>query len=275
MGIGDEIMAAGEARRAAAGTNRRYLMTDKRGTPKWHWVWEGNPNIARLGETADGTIGYVNGRRPYIVDESSVARQFRAYQPTPAWIRMDDSARRMARHVAGAVVFNPTIKSKAPINKDWGLDRWKELITANQDLRWIQIGESAYPRIRGCEMLVTLNFFEAVGAIAGAAVAVLHEGALHHAAAAFITPTVVIRGGYISPRVTGYAGQVDLYIEDPDFPQFADLGCGTRIACPHCAVAMERITPALVAAAIRRLLKKGHPRDLTADPHLGPAAAAA
>ena len=275
MGIGDEIMAAGEARRAANGTARRYIMTDKRGTPKWHWVWEGNPNIAVPGERADGTIGYVNGRRPYVVDETALTRTFRAYQPAPAIIRLTERALEIKAHVAGGVVFNPTIKYKAPQNKDWGLDRWRQLVQENRDIRWIQVAEQSQPRVRGAEQIITSDFFQACGALAGAAAAVVHEGALHHAAAAYSTPTVVIRGGYISPRVTGYAGQVDLYIEDPDCPEFAELGCGTRVACPHCAAAMERITPALVASALRVLLKQGPARDLTPDSHLGAPAAAA
>jgi hypothetical protein len=259
MGIGDEIMAAGEARQRAAGSTRKFLMADKRGAPKWHWIWEGNPNIARPGETADGVIEYVNGRRPYIVDENVRRRQFRAYQPEPAFIALTPRARELAKMAAGAVVFNPTIKAKAPENKDWGFDNWKALVTNSQDIHWIMLAEPGGPRMRGCEMIDTPNFADACGLIAGAAAVVCNEGALHHAAAAFGTPAVVIRGGYISPRVTGYAGQVDLYVEDPDYPQFADLGCGSRISCPHCQAAMSLITPHIVEAALRTVLEKGRP----------------
>jgi hypothetical protein len=259
MGIGDELMMAGEARRRAeaAGKPVKFGMLDKRGEPKWHFVWEGLPYIARPGEPNDGVIGYVNGRRPYIADESRERRAFRAYQPIPADIVLNARAQQLAEFCKGAIVINPTIKSSAPANKDWGLDRWKALTLRYPNYRWVQIGDpSGFPRIRGIERIVTLNFFEAAGAIAGARAAVVHEGALHHAAAALGTPAVVIRGGYISPRVTGYAGQADLYVEMEEWPDFAELGCGMRVPCRHCAQALASITPADVEASLRKVLQE-------------------
>lgn len=266
-------MAAGEARRAAAGTVRKYLMLDKNELPKWHYVWEGNPNIARPGEPYDGIISYVNRRRPYIVDESTERRQFRPYAPVPAFIALNARAQQLARHVQGAVVFNPTIKRKAPPGKEWGMERWRQLVLGNQNIRWVMVGDAPH-RLPGCELIATNSFIEACGVLAGAAAAVVHEGALHHAAAAFGTPTVVIRGGYISPRVTGYQGQTDLYIEDPAYPEFAELGCGARILCTHCINAMESITPRMVAAAVREALKRGK-HDQSADPNLRPSGSSA
>jgi ADP-heptose:LPS heptosyltransferase len=78
------------------------------------------------------------------------------------------------------------------------------------------------------------------------------EGGLHHCAAALGVPAVVIRGGFIGPRVTGYAGQVDLFVESAEWP----LGCGVRSGCPHCAAAMESINRTMVAAALRKLLEE-------------------
>jgi len=251
MGIGDELMMAGEARRRAAGSARKYLMLDKRGLARWHHAWEGNPNIAHPNELYDGVIGYTNGRRPYMVDESPIRRFFRAYEPVPAFIQLNERAKALAVHAQGAVVFNPTIKPRAPPNKDWGLGRWKELVAITQGIRWVQAGESGAPRIRGVQTIQTATFLEACGLLAGARAVVVHEGALHHAAAALGVPAVVIRGGFVSPKVTGYAGQVDMYIESADYP----LGCGMRIICSHCEAAMAAITPAAVAAALNSLLQ--------------------
>ena len=64
--------------------------------------------------------------------------------------------------------------------------------------------------------------------------AVLPEGGLHHAAAASGTPSIVIFGGFISPRQTGYLHQSNLFTGgDP---------CGMRHRCSHCKRAMDRIT---------------------------------
>lgn len=253
MGIGDELMMAGEARRRAlARPGTRYLMRDKRGAPKWHFAWEGNPHIARPGEPHDGEITHVNGMRPYMAAYSHVQYQFRAYEPMPAALELPARVRELAKAAAGAVVFNPTVKLRAPVNKDWGVARWKALIARARAVRWIQIGESGGPRVRGAECVVTPDFWEACAVIAGARAVVCHEGALHHAAAALGVPAIVIRGGFISPRVTGYAGQVDFYIEDPRWP----LGCGMRVPCAHCQAAMDAITPDAVAKALGALLEE-------------------
>lgn len=259
MGIGDELMAAGEARRRvlAAGRPQQFGMLDKKGQPKWHHVWEGNPDIARPGQPNDGLITYVDGRRPYIAAESRERRAFRPYQPHPAHIELGARAREIAAFCKGAVVFNPTIKASAPTNKEWPLDRWKALTLRFPQYRWVQIGDpSGYPRIRGVEHIYTLSFQEAAGAVAGARAVVVHEGALHHAAAAVGTPAVVIRGGYISPKVTGYAGQADLYVPMEEWPDFAELGCGMRVPCRHCAQAMASITPEDVGRALGKLLQE-------------------
>lgn len=250
MGIGDELMMAGEARRRAAGTARRFLMLDKDGEERWHFIWEGNPHVARPGEPHDGTIGYVNRRRCYVADETREKRTFLEYRPAPAELRIPPHLKRLAELAAGAVVFNPAVKHRASPNKDWGINRWRALLEQSTGVRWIQLGEPGVRRLYGCEYVPTAGFWEACAVLSGARAAVVHEGALHHAAAALGVPAVVIYGGYISPRVTGYAGQKALYVEDEKHP----LGCGMRVPCAHCAAAMEQITPQRVLAALGDLL---------------------
>lgn len=253
IGLGDWVLVAGEARRRAQlAPGTRYLPLDKGGAPTTHWIWDRNPDIAKPGETHDGTIGYVNGLRAYI--ERAIPKKqyiFRAYEPHPATIVLPERAIPMARQAAGAVVFNPTIKFKAPPNKDWGVENWTQLIAENRGVRWIQVGESG-PTIRGAERAQTADFWDALGLLSGARAVVCHEGALHHAAAGLGVPAVVVRGGFISPRVTGYAGQVDLYVEDERYP----LGCGMRVRCPHCSSAMASIKPWDVMQALRSALPK-------------------
>jgi len=245
-------MLAGEAKRMAAGVpNRRYAMLDKLGHPRWHFVWEGNPNIARPGEKSAGVIGYVNGKRHYMVDVKPDQYTFKEYQPTPAFIQIERQLPFFAQRAAGAVVYNPNIKPKASPNKAWGLEHWDELIALTPGVRWIQLMEPGTQRIGRSEKMDTGNFLDAVAAMSKAAAVVCHEGALHHAAAAFGVPTIVIRGGFISPKVTGYAGQVDFYVEDARWP----LGCGMRVACDHCRAAMDAIKPDAVAQALLGILK--------------------
>ncbi len=243
-------MAAGEATRRAAGTKKKFRILDKNGQEHWEWLFDGHPNIARPGERYDGDIGFVNRHRVYIADETKERRTFCEYRPHPAPLQITARAQELSKLAKGAVVFHPAIKRRASPNKDWGLERWQQLIALG-GVRWLQIGEPGVPRIAGADHVATPDFRDAIGLISGARAAVLHEGALHHAAAAVGTPAVVIFGGYISPRVTGYDAQSSLYVEDERWP----LGCGMRVPCQHCAEAMAAITPARVAEALMQLLE--------------------
>lgn len=251
MGIGDELMRAGEAaRRGGLAPDSRFLMLNKRGEPMWNDVWTGHPFIVRPGEPHTATMGFTENRtRDYIISESKTRRYFREYEPRPAPITLTRRAREFARRAEGCVVINPTIKVGAPVNKQWPIAKWERLVRENPDVRWLRIGESG-AHIPGAIRLHTGDIFNAFGALSGALAVVCHEGALHHAAAALRVPCVVIRGGFISNRVTGYEGQADLYVEDDRYP----LGCGMRVPCEHCRDAMQSITPDAVMRALRSLL---------------------
>lgn len=242
-------MVSGEAAhqaRLAPGT--RYLPLNKRGEPYADPIFAGNPAIANPGDTHAGTIAFTENRtRAYIVSESKTQRYFREYEAHPAVIELPARAKALARAAEGAVVFNPTIKVGASPNKQWPIEQWRELVARNADVRWLQIGGG--PAI--AERVPTGDIFDAFGVISGALAVVCHEGALHHGAAALGVPAVVIRGGYIGPRVTGYAGQADLFVHDERYP----LGCGMRVPCTHCARAMETIKPDDVIAALRTILE--------------------
>lgn len=244
-------MTAGEATRRAAGTGKKFRILNKRDEHYWHFVFEGNPNIARPGEKSDGDIGFVNRHRMYIVDETKERRTFREYKPHPAPLRLDAAALDMAKRSAGAVVCNPSIKQRASPNKLWPWENWQKVVEKTSgSIRWIQMVEPGVRRLRFAEPIETPSFQSAVGLLKGARAAVLHEGALHHAAAAVGTPAVVLFGGYISPRVTGYDGQVALFHDTPQWP----LGCGMRIPCQHCAEAMAAIRPEIVAEKLADLM---------------------
>lgn len=253
MGIGDELMRAGEAgRRAKLAPGSRYRMLDKNGNPMWHFVWDGNPHVAKPGEHCDGSIGFTNGVRDYIESHTKEQYTFREYQPSPAYLPPHLISSALAERAAGAIVFNPTIKDRAPPNKQWDVGNWKSLVT-NSPYRWVRIGENVGGRRFGFgDFVQTISFWDAVSVMSGARAVVCHEGALHHAAAALGVPCVVLRGGFISPRVTGYEGQVDIYVEDARYP----LGCGMRGECEHCKRAMASITTGRVLAALRVALEE-------------------
>lgn len=219
-------------------------------------MWDGHPNIARPGERFDDTLSFKDGNRAYLESVRPERFVFREYAPASPPLQLSNNAKHIAYSVRGAVVFNPTTKERASPNKNWGMKRWQQLILSAPELRWLQIGEAGSPRLIGAGFMITRHFHEALGVIAGARALIVHEGALHHAAGSFKTPTIVIRGGFISPRVTGYAGQIDMYVDDSRHP----LGCGHRQSCAHCVSAMEQIKPEAVLTQLRQLLKQQQTR---------------
>jgi len=47
VGLGDEIVAAGQAQRIYEQYGTRVLIVDEQRRPRWHPLWEGNPVIVR------------------------------------------------------------------------------------------------------------------------------------------------------------------------------------------------------------------------------------
>lgn len=215
-------------------------------------MWEGNPRIARLDEEGDfQAVTNGSGARPYVDYQKTTPDQFfyrEDFISEPGEIYLSASERALASQTAGAIVLEPTIKVRASPNKQWGIGKWHQLARSLKDLPLVQLGPpGTWIAARNVRHVVTLSPRQAAGALSGARAAILHEGFLHHAAAALGVRAIVIRGGFIGPRVTGYPGQVDFFDGD-------GLGCGMRQHCSHCRAAMEAIRPEAVAEALRAML---------------------
>jgi hypothetical protein len=259
MGWGDEIMVTGEVRRRAAGTARRFAVRDVRWRHRehrWHDIWEGNPHIARPGEPFDEWILNCPGNRPYIAAKGFRRWTWQPYRPEPGEIFLAATERALGGVCAGSVLVQVTLKAAASPNKDWGWDRWQALTRSERGVEWLQIGEPGTRRLDGVRFHATRTFREACAVLSGARAAVLHEGGLHHAAAALAVPAVVIFGGFVAPAVTGYERQRSLFTGGAEHP----LGCGMRTSCRHCHRAMAAITPRDVVAELSALLLERDPR---------------
>ena len=255
LGIGDEIMAAGEARRLQAVDPRPVAIVDRRGRARWHRIWQGNPRIATPAQVASGLTvqRHVNcgGARPYL--EAVTRERFdyrRDWRPTPAEIVLTEDEAAFAATAAGALLVEPQLKASASPNKRWPWARWQALVTARPDLPWVQVGPRGTPRLAGLRFIETRDFRLACAVLARARAAVLPEGGLHHAAAALGVPAVVIYGGFVSPAITGYDGQVAFYRPHRDDGD----PCGLRVSCPACRSAMAHIGVEEVLEALERLL---------------------
>jgi len=251
MGRGDDIMAAGEARWTLQKTGRRSLIVRPDKKPQWSDLWNGLPYIVlpesiSLGQTQVLLNG--PGARPYIADKSSAKWTWKPYIPKPAEICFTNEELTFAWPFFGKVMIEPNVKNIGHTNKDWGFARWQALVDHLKEVDFVQcLGPDSRP-LAGVQVVMTPTFRQAAAVLQECSALVTSEGGLHHAAAAVSTPAVVIRGEFISPQVTGYTGQRDLWRGGHG------LGCGMRVNCPRCRAAMASITVAEVAAALLEIL---------------------
>jgi hypothetical protein len=258
MGYGDDIMATAEARRRQeAGDLRPCVYVNKHSKPIASPVFDNNPrftgDMAKVYDLVGVQIlAQRSGNRPYIDYANSTRTKWawRDAPPEPGEIYLSAAERAAIPKMTPFIVVEPTIKAAASPNKDWGWDNWQRLVTDFGANRFLQLGPPGTRGLAGVQHRVTDTIRDAFVVLAGAAAYVGHEGALHHAAAALGIPAVVIFGGYVSPRQTGYEFQTNLYPDDPHSP------CGMRVACPHCKRVMQSISVDQVAAALAVALQR-------------------
>lgn len=264
MGFGDEIMATAEARRlkradpsaaVVIGDGEREVWSDEAAQ-----VFAGNPHISRLAQVERGTrlvwLANYYGHRPYLDygrGEPGRRQAFAPYRAVAGELYLSDAERAAAAVVVGAArrAARPVVSIEPHTafgpNKDWGLDRWQAVVDAlGAQVVFLQpsYGRSLLAGVRAVPS--TFRRYAAVLASCDAHVGL--EGGLHHAAAAVGCRAVVLFGGRISPRITGYRGHDNLFVDLPGSP------CGMVADCAHCRACLASIDVEAVVGAVRRQL---------------------
>ena len=253
MGLGDELIVTGLARRMQRRNALPIRVLDQRGRSRWSPVWENNPRFAALGYRGKvQTLVNAPGQRDYIAGQTLGGWVWREWVCPLGEIYLTDEERSVGSRYAGRILLEPALKPEASPNKDWGWDRWCALSEHLQSKGYpvSQFASQHCPPLPGAEIIKTTNFRQACAVLERARLAILPEGGLHHAAAAFGTAAIVIFGGYISPAQTGYAHHVNLFS--------GGTPCGRRKRCAHCAEAMGRISVKKVfeeAASLLRVIR--------------------
>ena len=248
MGIGDDLMSAGEARAIHARTGHKALIQRADRRAYWNPVWDGVPYILRdqRGDPQYQTLISGGGPRPYIEAKSPGKWTWRPYTPLPAEIRFTDDELAFAEPWRGYVMVEPNGKAIGHSNKLWAFDRWM-MLAAWAKVPLVQCGPPGARRLPAATYVPTMTFRQAAAVLSVSRAFIGGDGSLHHAAAAVGTPAVVIRGGFISHKVTGYASHKNLFTG-------SGLGCGMRTDCPHCRKAMQAITVDMVQDALKEIL---------------------
>jgi hypothetical protein len=263
IGFGDEIMASGQARKLFdADPSRRVAICDHRDRPRWHEVWDHNPIIATPAAVAAG-------ERVQLLRNAKFCRPYVQYPFTQdsgwrwtGWRARDyigefhltagerSHGLSLRAQLGCFVLIEPTSKVTTTRNKDWGVARYQQVVSALPEIPFVRVrhDQTQDPSpLHGANVheLARLTFREVVGILMAADLYLGPEGGLHHAAAAVGTPAVVMFGGCVNVEAMGYPGQTLLVDTGPDSP------CGRWLPCDHCAAALARISVETVLRAVR------------------------
>jgi hypothetical protein len=240
LGYGDQLLATGIARKARLFRPGKKICIGDGTQVEWGEVFENNPHISK--EIVPGCVWVHSNKsfRPYVDNEKCTAdkmawrRDFKA-SPGELFLTAEEKAKWTQ---TGFVYIEPNIKGWLGPNKDWGFDRWQEVVN-RLPLRWVQ---GPGRKLEGVEQVQTASFRDACALLARADLFVGTDGGLHHAAAALGKKAVVVWGGFTHPRNLGYDTHINLHSGvEP---------CGSLKPCDHCKKAMDRITVEMVVKAI-------------------------
>lgn len=239
MGLGDEIMALGRADRIHEKLNSTVAICDKDWKPREHDAWKGSLSVS-----ADSPIRIQDAPhvRPYINrwlygPRAEYNMQHRA---RAGMIILGEEEKDFARSLdlpEAYAVIEPLIQKKqSSPNKDWGFHKWEE-VAARLDFPLVQCVESTQQsrHLPGSILIETPSWRQAAAVIQRSAFVLSHEGGTHHLAASFRKSAIVIFGGFIHPKITGYSFHVNLHSRLSEGP------CGNWKPCEHCKQAMDDI----------------------------------
>lgn len=238
MGWGDDLITTAIVKKAKAKSDKDICVGDGREI-FWSEIFENNPKISKKITKNCVWVNSYKGRRPYIKDclpDKVVWNEDFRVSPGEIFFRPEE----LRWKEKDFIYIEPNVKAGWCKNKDWGFDKWKQVVRALPNLRFIQ-GQGE----RLVEQKDTQTFRDACALLAKASLFVGTDGGLHHAAAALGIPAVVVWGGFISPKILGYDTHINLHT--------GTHSCGIRKDCKHCSDALNKITVEMVINAIHSI----------------------
>ncbi len=256
IGIGDELLAAGQAERLYREVGVPVSICDISGRRRWHPIWEGNPAIARP-ETAGPVQMLVSAphARPYIVYPFTASsgwtfnQDFHAREHIAKIYLTDDElalGQETLERFGPYVLIEPYTKHP---NLQWPFEYWQDLVSsALPNVTFVQHVHAESKWLNGVQH-VTATFREACGLALFSRLYVRTESGMVHAAAALGCRQVTIWGGCMDWNVmSGYPGQISVINYTAGSP------CGQWEPCEHCRESMAGISVKQVSDAITRAL---------------------
>ncbi len=253
MGLGDWIMATAQVRELNERTGKRVAVVDRMGRLRWSEAFDHNPRIVAPNTISStesaNVVRLVNagGARPYIRAKTDTRWIWQPWDIKPGELFLSHQEIEMtaAALPVDSIIVEPNTKIQDG-NKAWLFARWQQVVDRLR-LPWVQLGPPGTRLLQGVQHVATTPRL-AFASIRSARLYVGTEGALHHAAAAFGTPAIVLWSEFISPLYTGYTTQHNI--------RKTDNVCGSRIPCASCRASMAAITVDEVVQAIEEELAK-------------------
>jgi hypothetical protein len=243
LGYGDALIGTGIAKRARLKHPGKKIAIGDGTNIEWiPDVHDGNQHLA-TGLGPD--IVWVHchkGFRPYVDNAASTPEKLvwrKDFKVSPGELYLTKTERDAWSQYSDFVFIEPNIKGWLGPNKDWGFDRWQQVVKSLPNIRFIQ---APGRKLDGVEQVETKTFREACALLSNATLFLGTDGGLHHAAAALGKRAVVVWGGYTHPRNLGYDTHTNLH--------GGSEPCGNLKPCDHCKQAMNKITIERVVRAV-------------------------
>lgn len=250
MGFGDDLMFLGECEKVYKQTGKKiFPMMHKRPLPphKWSPMYDNVDFITNDPKEAGYSMNIkptANGKQPYMADDTPERQTFLEYQPVPFALKLTEEEEKLIEDIrfdlGHFVIVNPDYKSEVfGENKNWGTEKWQELITKLSDKYNVVRFVTDDRVFTNCDER-TLDVRIAFGLSQFAEFVVSNEGGLVHAASGFGTRCVVLFNGLTPPWALGYEGNINITYDHEETP------CGRHSDCEHCREGWEQLTPDFV-----------------------------
>lgn len=159
--------------------------------------------------------------------------------------------RRLAPQTRPIITIN--VMSREMV-KVWPIENWRILIGhLLQFASVVQLGDNTEPQMEGVLNLGgQLSMRESMAVLTQSSVHIGPDSFLMHAANGVDVPSVIIFGGSRTPALSGYAENVNLYVDIECSPCWLHDSRGDK--CPFAVKCMPMVTPEMVLAAVKTQL---------------------
>lgn len=238
-------MALGRCEAIYEETGKPVCITDRYNIPRKHDLWVGSPAWDKKSDVKiiDGA-----GARPYIKKWCNAKSIFNfEHRARAGRVYLTKEELEFNKLEGDYVVIAPNLKNTASPNKQWGFEKFQELVNQT-NYRFIQLCQDNEKLLDGVEHIKTPSARMALSIIKRAKLVVTNEGGSHHMAASMNVPAIVFFGGFTSPEVVGYKEHINFTTQDAHY-------CGDWALCDSCQKSMAKITIDVVLSYLNRFMK--------------------